>query len=107
MRTRVAPLRGIDHRADGTVAVYRQPDGRRVVGLEDVDIQPGPDYHVFVVPGADREDPDGGTRLDHLRGNRGTQFYDVPNGIDLDDGAWTVLVWCRIFAVPVAAATPV
>jgi Electron transfer DM13 len=105
-RLRVGSLRGVDHSASGTVALYRQPDGRYVVGLEDFDIQPGPDYDLYVVPGADREDRDGGTRLDDLRGNRGTQFYDVPPDVDLSAGAWSVLVWCQTFGVPIATATP-
>ena len=46
------------------------------------------------------------TVLGDLRGNRGTQFYDVPAGADLENGPWTVLVWCQTFAVPVAGATP-
>jgi hypothetical protein len=105
-RFRVGSFEGIDHRAEGTVAFYRQPDGRYVVGLEDFDIQPGPDYDVYLVPGSDREDRDGGRRLDDLRGNRGTQFYDVPSGVALEDGEWTLLIWCQTFAVPVANATP-
>jgi Electron transfer DM13 len=106
-RLRVGMFRGVDHRASGTVAVYRQPDGRYVVGLENFDIQPGPDYDVYVVPGEGREDRDGGARVDDLRGNRGTQFYEVAPDLDLSDGAWTVLVWCQTFGVPVATATPV
>lgn len=99
---------GIDHRAAGTVRIYRQPDGTFVVGLEDIDIQPGPDYDVYVVPGAGREDPgDQAVRLDDLKGNKGTQFYPVPPGTDLEDREWTVLVWCVTFGVPVANATPV
>jgi hypothetical protein len=107
VRIRVGQFRGIDHRASGTVAVYRQADGRYVIGLEDFDIQPGPDYDLYVVPGADRQKRDNGTRLDDLRGNRGTQFYEVPASIDLNNGAWSVLVWCQTFGVPVANATPV
>ena len=45
-------------------------------------------------------------RATDLRGNRGTQFYDVPAGINVDHGSWTVLVWCQTFGVPVANATP-
>ena len=69
-------------------------------------MQPGPDYDLYIVPGEDREDTKGGIRLGDLRGNRGTQFYDVPAGADLENGPWTVLVWCQTFAVPVAGATP-
>ena len=102
---RSASLHGIDHRAGGRAALYRQGDGSLVVGLEAIDIQPGPDYDVYVVPGAGRKQPDGGTRLDDLRGNKGTQFYPVPLGADVSTGPWTVLVWCQTFDVPVAAAT--
>jgi hypothetical protein len=105
-RLRTGMFRGIDHRASGTVAIYRHPDGRYVVGLEDIDIQPGPDYDVYIAPGEDREDIKGGVRLDDLRGNRGTQFYEVSGGVNLEHGPWTVLVWCQTFAVPVAGATP-
>lgn len=102
---RTSTFHGIDHRASGTVNIYRQPDGSYVVGLEGIDIQPGPDYDVYVVPGVDKEDRSGGTRIDDLRGNKGTQFYEV-RGPSLEDGPWTVLVWCDTFAVPVAGATP-
>jgi hypothetical protein len=104
---RSSAIHGIDHRASGTAVLYRQPDGSLLVGLEDIDIQPGPDYDVFVVAGADREDTDGGIRLDDLRGNKGTQYYPVGADTDVSTGTWTVLVWCETFDVPVAGATPV
>ena len=103
---RAAPLHGIDHRASGDAVVYRQPDGSHLVGLEDIDIQPGPDYDLYVVPGADRDDLDGAVRLDDLRGNKGTQYYAVPSDVDVAEGPWTVLVWCETFDVPIAGATP-
>jgi hypothetical protein len=105
-RLRSGRITGIDHRASGTASIYRQPDGRYVVGLEDIDIQPGPDYDLYVVPGENREGTKGGIRLGDLRGNKGTQFYEGPTGTDLDNGPWTVLVWCQTFAVPVAGSTP-
>jgi hypothetical protein len=107
VRLRSAPFMGIDHRASGTVSVYRNPDGTHVVGLEEFDIQPGPDYDVYVVPGANRADREGGSRLDDLRGNQGTQYYEVPADVAVGSGDWTVLIWCQTFGVPVANATPV
>jgi len=103
---RTGALMGIDHRAMGTVSLYRSADGGHLVGLEQIDIQPGPDYDVYLVPGTDRQDPGDGIRLDDLRGNQGTQFYAIPPGTAVASGAWTVLVWCQIFDVPVANATP-
>jgi hypothetical protein len=103
---RMSMFRGIDHRASGNVVVYRQPDRSLLVGLEDIDIQPGPDYDVYIVPGANREDIGDAVRLDDLRGNKGTQYYEVPAGTDVTTGEWTVLVWCETFDVPIAGATP-
>ncbi len=97
-------LRGIGHDASGSASIYRQPNGDSVVALEAIDIEPGPDYRVIVVRGADRESPNDGLELDALRGNQGTQYYEVPSGTDPGEG-WTVLVWCRAFGVPVANAT--
>ena len=100
-----AALRGIDHRAEGTVSLYKRADGLVFVGLEDVNIQPGPDYDVYLVPGGDKRGKDGGVKLDDLRGNKGTQFYDVPASVSVGGkGEWTVLVWCQTFAVPIANA---
>lgn len=102
---RSSALRGIDHRASGTAVLYRQPDGSFVVGLEGIDIQPGPDYDLYLVPGPGQEEPSGGPSLGDLRGNKGTQFYDVPAGTDVGSGPWTVLVWCETFDVPIANAS--
>jgi hypothetical protein len=102
-RISTGTLRGIGHDASGAASVYERADGSRVVGLEAIDIEPGPDYRVYVVPGAEQERPDDGLELDALRGNQGTQYYEVPSGTDVGPG-WTVLVWCRAFGVPIANA---
>ena len=107
VKVKSAELRGIDHRASGTAALYAGADRRVIVGLEEFDIQPGPAYALYIVNGADRHDNDGGTRIERLRGNKGTQFYDAPSSVDLTKGDWTVLVWCETFDVPVANATPI
>lgn len=99
-----APLHGIDHDATGVALLVRRTDGSSVVRLQSLDVEPGPDYQVHLVPGAARTNPRGGVHLGRLRGNRGDQNYDLPPG-SVVEGPVTVLVWCRAFGVPVAAAT--
>jgi len=103
-RITAGTLRGIDHRASGAAAVYKLADGTAFVRLEDIDIQNGPDYVVYLVPGADRRSPGAGVDLGELKGNQGTQNYVLPAGFDIS-GPQTVLIWCRAFTVPVAHAS--
>jgi hypothetical protein len=93
-------LRGIGHTASGTVEVV-ESGGKVVVQLRDLHVQPGPDYRLYLAHG---ERPDGGRALGGLKGTSGNQRYDVEHRSDgrrFD----TVLIWCRAFSVPVAAAS--
>ena len=96
-------LQGINHRASGDVLLIRSPEGY-ILRLQSLDVEPGPNYHLHVVPGAGRRSPDGGVHLSRLRGNKGNQNYPVPATVGLQQ-PFTVLIWCRAFAVPIAAAT--
>lgn len=103
-RITAGTLRGIDHRATGAAAVYRLADGTAFVRLEDIDVENGPDYVLYLVPGANRQAPGTGVELGDLKGNQGSQNYAVPAGVDVA-APHTVLIWCRAFSVPVANAT--
>ena len=104
VRLSVGQLRGIDHSARGEASIIRQPDGSHVVRFSDFDIQSSPDPIVYVVQGENRDNP-GGADLGRLRGNVGAASdYQLPSGTAPGPG-WTVLVWCRAFAVPIANAT--
>ena len=102
-RERGGVLTGIDHRATGNAAVYRLPDGTRVVRLEQLDMQNGPDLFVYLVPKHGQREPDGGVNLGRLKGNKGDQEYALPAGTNADDFDG-VFVWCRQFATAFAAA---
>ena len=93
-------LRGIDHTASGRAELVDTRDGV-VVQLRDFKVQPGPDYRLYLANG---ESPDGGRELGALKGTSGNQRYDVKRRDDARRYK-TVLIWCRAFSVPVAAAT--
>jgi Electron transfer DM13 len=104
VRVSTGGLEGIGHSASGEASIIREPDGSYVVRFSNFDIEGTPDPIVYVVQGEDRDDPDG-VDLGRLRGNVGTDSdYAVPRGTEPGSG-WTVLVWCRAFAVPIANAS--
>ena len=92
-------LHGIGHTASGTAELV-ESDGKVVVQLRDFKVQPGPDYRLYLAAG---ERPDGGRELGGLKGTSGNQRYAVERRADARRFD-TVLVWCRAFSVPVAAA---
>jgi hypothetical protein len=94
------------HRGTGDAGVFQLPDGSQVLRLEHLDIDNGPDLQLYLVPGTDRRSPaDGSHHFGALRGNIGEQTYDIPGSFPVGAGPWTVLVWCRAFAVEFVAAT--
>lgn len=98
---------GIDHAAAGTARLIQLEDGSFIVRFEQFSVEPGPDYDVYVVAGADVSVPDGATLLGDLKGTTGDQNYEIPDGAIPTEGVEpvTVLIWCEVFAVPVANAT--
>ena len=104
MQITAGTFEGIDHRAAGGANLIRRADGGLTIELLDIDIQNGPDYDVYLVDGVDQQSNDDGVRIDDLKGNIGTQYYDVPAEVDAGPD-WTILIWCQTFGVPVANAT--
>ena len=98
-------LRGLAHDAIGNASVYQAADGRLFVGLESIDVDPGPDLHAYLVPREGARDRTDGVHLGRLRGTEGTQYFeiDADTAPDVTNGA-TVLVWCRVFGFAVAHA---
>ena len=75
-----------EHTTTGTARVIRLASGRRVLTLTNFSTSPGPDLRVRI----------GETDLGALKGNRGDQQYDLPDGFRPRNQ--TVRIWCRAFS---------
>ncbi len=89
------------HSASG-IAKLLDVTGKKYVRFEEnFKVTNGPDLFVYL--GKDGQyDP--GANLGRLKGNIGSQNYEVPAGIDLSkyDSVW---VWCRVFSVGFGVAS--
>jgi hypothetical protein len=100
-----------EHETTGTATVIENPDGSRVLALENLSTTNGPDVHVWlsasdVVPGTDGWFVAGGAPfidLGAIKGNQGNQVYEIPEGVDLAEYR-SVSLWCVQFSVSFGAA---
>jgi hypothetical protein len=97
------------HETAGTAAVYRLPDGQRVLRLTDFQTSNGPDVRVYLVAAPEVKDNDtvkkaGFIELGKLKGNQGDQNYPVPASVDLEKYR-SVSIWCARFGVNFGAAS--
>jgi len=95
------------HPTVGTAAVLSDGSGRRVLRLEGFSTDNGPDLNVYLVaaaPDAPAGDfDDDFVDLGDLKGNIGSQNYEIPEEVDLDRHR-TVVIWCVRFGVAFGAA---
>ena len=101
-------FRGIAHETKGMAAIYKLPDGKRVLRFSGFETSNGPDVHVYLVAATDAKDDDtvkksGFIDLGSIKGNIGDQNYELPAGVDLATYR-AVTVWCRRFGVNFATA---
>jgi hypothetical protein len=100
-----------EHATTGTVRIIRQPDGLRVLTLENLDTSNGPDVHVWLSAAHVVEGTDGwytAGSADHfdlgvIKGNQGNQVYEIPAEVDLSKYK-SVDLWCVQFSVSFGAA---
>jgi hypothetical protein len=100
-------FRSYEHATSGRARVIATADGRRYVRFDDFETSNGPALKVYLSaapatgPG-DRFD-DRFVDLGDLKGNIGSQNYAIGEDVLLD-GYRSVVVWCKRFSVPFAAA---
>jgi Electron transfer DM13 len=99
----------LEHSTRGRAVILETADGRRFLRFEGFETSNGPDLLVYLSAkepsgpgdwyGYDRDFVD----LGPLKGNVGSQNYELPRNVDLDRYS-TAVVWCRRFTVGFAAA---
>lgn len=111
IKLRGGTFQGADslHQGSGDVGVYLLEDGSQILRFDNLDVTNGPDLHVILTPvraAEGREDVmmSGYVDLGSLKGNRGSQNYDIPPGVDLSSGEWSVVIYCQPFHVIFATA---
>ncbi len=96
------------HQGAGQATIYQLPEGGHVLRFEDFDVTNGPDLHVILVKNpspTSREDVgDDYIDLGSLKGNIGSQNYDIPADVDLSEYQ-SVVIYCMPFHVVFATAT--
>jgi hypothetical protein len=100
-------LRGLAHRGSGQVRLLELAAGSRVLRLEDLNVENGPDLHVYLAEApADADPAQFGRRfvdLGLLKANHGNQNYRLP--ADTDPARFrSAVIWCKRFAVGFAVA---
>ncbi|KQW02378.1 DM13 domain-containing protein [Streptomyces sp. Root369] len=100
-----------EHATSGTVQLIRLADGSHVVRLENLDTSNGPDLRVLLTDAPVKEGQAGWhvfddgkyVSLGKLKGNRGSQNYALPRGVD-PSSYNSVSIWCDRFDVSFGAA---
>lgn len=95
----------LEHETSGGAAIVDLADGGRRLTLTDLRTDNGPDLFVYLVPRRSNAEGsiDGGVSLGRLKGNIGSQQYEIPSSVRLGEGA-SVVVWCRAFTVAFGVA---
>lgn len=89
---------GVDHPGEGTVNLLTDGNQTFVRFEDDFATDNGPDLYAVVYLGEER------IELGMLKGNQGSQNYELPTGID-PATVTTVAVWCKRFDATFTEAT--
>ncbi|RAX46074.1 electron transporter [Arthrobacter sp. AQ5-06] len=111
MQLAAGTLTSHEHTTTGTVRIVQQPDGARLLTLENLDTSNGPDVHVWLSAAHVVEGTAGWFTADSadyydlglIKGNQGNQVYQIPADVDLSKYP-SVDLWCVQFSVSFGAA---
>lgn len=97
------------HRGSGTATIYDLgADSRKVLRLEEFEVTNGPDLRVLLAYSPNPEghsdlDDAGYVELGKLKGNIGSQNYEIPDSVSLSD-VQSVVIYCNPFRVVFSVA---
>jgi hypothetical protein len=96
------------HKGEGKARVFRLPDGKLVLRLEEFKVTNGPDLYVFLsAHPAPRNSAQvhggGGFEVARLKGNIGNQNYALPPDVDFSKFK-SVVIYCKQFSVVFSTA---
>lgn len=97
------------HQGMGTATIFELGPGERVLRFEDFRVTNGPDLRVLLVNAPNPEghgdlDDAGYVELGKLKGNVGSQNYDIPADLPLSE-AQSVVIYCKPFRVVFSVAS--
>ena len=93
------------HQGSGTATIFQQGDSR-ILRFENFESTNGPDLHVLLVEniaGTRSEELGNYIDLGQLKGNIGSQNYDIPADVDLSQYSG-VMIYCMPFHVVFSTA---
>jgi hypothetical protein len=97
----------LDHGTSGAARILELAAGQRIVRLEGLDTDNGPDLYLYLTTNPASGDEgafdDEHVNLGRLKGNQGDQNYELPAGTDLARFG-TVVIWCDRFNSAFGAA---
>lgn len=100
-------FRGLAHSGSGHAAILELGGGRRILRLENFRVENGPDLFVYLsaTPADAAEDAFPGTfvNLGKLKGNIGSQNYEIPPSVGLSSYN-SVVIYCKRFTTAFAVA---
>jgi hypothetical protein len=102
-------FRSLEHETTGRAKILRTADGGRILRLEDLATSNGPQLVVMLSDtpathdGWSAYDDGAFVVLEPLKGNRGSQNYEIPPAVELERYR-SAVVWCQRFSVAFGAA---
>ena len=96
------------HQGAGSATIYALEDGSYVLRFEDFSVTNGPDLHVYLTshpnPTSQADVMQDAIDLGSLKGNVGSQNYQLPAGTDISQFS-TIVIYCQPFHVIFATAS--